>query len=436
MWTIPFVLLLSFAMQYAQGSEVESGVVTAQTTTVPKLSTCSSSCLAQSVPVSGCKPTDGACLCTSTPFTNAVTTCLTANCTVIEQLETKRYSAVTCQEPVRDHGGLTKTLIWVFFSIATFGILARALSRMPALSGTGYGWDDLVILVSWLVLIPSDVTLNHMVDLGLGQDIWMIVDPSNITAVLYWFYVSEFTYVALQSSIKIAILFLYLRMWPYTGAPDEPGWFRTSCKILIVVLTVHAGILFTALSLQCQPFSFSWLRWDGQHVGYCIDINALIFATSCLNISSDIVVILLPVPRLLSLSINARKKMAVVATFLMVWGSAPNVTYLYNPIAIWSNLEINLGVLCACIPAIAGLTQRLYTLMTGYNFTTAHRSAMEKSTHDQRDKVHGRQYELESKSPITFGRSFSESGGSDDPLQEQQQRQPGTCSSADGTLKY
>lgn len=44
------------------------------------------SCLAEGMPVSGCDPTDSECLCHSTPFTNAVGACLTANCTVVEAL--------------------------------------------------------------------------------------------------------------------------------------------------------------------------------------------------------------------------------------------------------------------------------------------------------------------------------------------------------------
>ncbi|KAK4613817.1 hypothetical protein CLAFUW4_09249 [Fulvia fulva] len=453
MWTTRFVLFLSLAVQYAQGYNFESSGLSTRQSAVPDLSKCSASCLAEAMPVSGCNATDAACLCTSMPFAKATTACLTANCTVIEQLETRRYSAVTCNEPVRNQGDLTKSLIWVFFSVAGFGILARGLSRMESLSGTGYGWDDLVILISFLILIPSDAILHHMVDLGLGQDIWMVAkNPDDISMILYWFYISEFTYVALQSSTKIAILLLYLRMWPYTGASDEPRWFRTSCKVLIVILMAYAALLIVVLGLQCQPISFSWLKWDGMHAGYCIDVNVLIFATSGCNIFFDITVILLPVPRLLSLSIATRKKMAVVTTFLIglfvtfcsiirlrslaVWGSAPNVTYLYNPIAIWSNLEINLGVLCACFPAITGLMQRLYTIMTGHKFTTGHRSAMERSHVDPRENVHDRHYELESKSPITTGHSSADSNNASYHPVHEQQTQAATRWSPDGTVKY
>lgn len=123
-----------------------------------------------------------------------------------------------------------------------------------------------------------------------------------------------------------------------------------------------------------------------EHSGYCLDQNQLIYASASLNIFFDILTIILPVPRLLSLSIPGRKKLAVVATFLIglfvtlcsiirlrylaAFGSASNITWLYNPIGIWSNVEINLGVVCACMPALAGLMQRIYIMITGKELTT------------------------------------------------------------------
>lgn len=142
---------------------------------------------------------------------------------------------------------------------------------------------------------------------------------------------------------------------------------------------------------------------DDPRRGTCIDLNALIFATASLNILFDLTTILLPIPKLWSLSIPTRKKLAVVATFtvgllvtlcsiirlrtLAVWGNDPNVTYQYNPIAIWSNVEINLGVVCACMPAVAGLMQRLYTAITGKKFSTYGKtSAMLKSGEQHKDR--------------------------------------------------
>lgn len=206
------------------------------------------------MPFSGCSPTDAKCLCTSQNFTAHATACLTANCTVVQTLESKKYSDITCDAPVRNNASLTRGVTWSMFTLATICVIARLASRLPSLNGTGYGWDDWTILLSWCVLIPSDIILDMMTHIGLGQDIWMVDDPrKNITGILYWFYVSEYTYVVLLSTTKISILLLYLRMWPDAGSTPGPRWFRRSCQVLIGVLAAYAVILIVVLGLQCQP---------------------------------------------------------------------------------------------------------------------------------------------------------------------------------------
>jgi hypothetical protein len=43
------------------------------------------------------------------------------------------------------------------------------------------------------------------------------------------------------------------------------------------------------------------------------------------------------------------------------------MTWSYAPLALWSNIEMSLGILCACFPALAGLCQRLYSAATSRN---------------------------------------------------------------------
>lgn len=160
------------------------------------------------------------------------------------------------------------------FTLATIGLISRFVSRLPALKGSGFGWDDWTILLCWILLIPSDVILNVMADTGLGQDIWMLSDPNyQITKVLYLFYVSEYTYVLSVALVKISIILLYLRMWPEARA--EATWFRISCFTLVGILASFTAILTVVLGLQCQPISFSWTRWDGQHeyahLNHCLE---------------------------------------------------------------------------------------------------------------------------------------------------------------------
>ncbi|CAK1358901.1 hypothetical protein CB0940_02161 [Cercospora beticola] len=345
---------------------------------LPTLSTCAQACLTEALPASKCKSsTDQICLCASEAYADAAGECLARSCSVVQGLQTRKYLAITCKEPIRDQGPLTRSVSWVMFALATFGTLARCLSRMRALGGTGYGWDDWTIILGWLVLIPVNGLLHIMVDEGLGQDIWMLRHPNyQISKILKFFYISEWLYVLEVNTIKISILLLYLRMWP-----ADFSWFRKTCLVFMAVLATFTVVAIATLGLGCQPMEYFWLKWDGTHEGYCINQNALIWSNAGFTIGFDVLCIILPLPRLIALGIPTRKKIAVVLTFalggfvticsilrlrtLVEWGNATNMTWYYNPIAIWSNVELNLGVLCACMPATAGLLQRCYSKASG-----------------------------------------------------------------------
>ena len=193
-----------------------------------------------------------------------------------------------------------------------------------------------------------------------------MLQPNNITGVLLYFWVAEFLYVACVLGTKVSILLLYLRVFPETISK----WFRVACISLIglsvlMLIAVDLTVLF-----QCNPINFAWLRWDGEHTGSCINTAAQITATAAINVFLDLLVFFLPIPRLVTLNISTRKKISVCLTFLVgifvtacsairlqylaQWGHSKNPTWDYNSIAIWSSVECNIGVVCACMPAMAG----------------------------------------------------------------------------------
>jgi hypothetical protein len=78
---------------------------------------------------------------------------------------------------------------------------------------------------------------------------------------------------------------------------------------------------------------------------------------------------------------NFRKKLAVgsmfaVGVFVTVcsiirlgtalkWGKSINPTYDYKNLAVWSLIEIDTGVICACMPGIANLMRRIWPRVFG-----------------------------------------------------------------------
>jgi hypothetical protein len=105
-----------------------------------------------------------------------------------------------------------------------------------------------------------------------------------------------------------------------------------------------------------------------------------------LQILWDLLVFVLPLRRLLKLQVrDIRKKVVVVLTFLVglfgtvcaivrlqyltQWGKTVNATRHYNDIALWSIIEGDVGIICACMPAIAGPV--LYFLRYVFNSTVS-----------------------------------------------------------------
>ena len=78
---------------------------------------------------------------------------------------------------------------------------------------------------------------------------------------------------------------------------------------------------------------------------------------------------------------NLRKKLAVASMFVvgifvtacsivrlgtaLKWGKSTNPTYDYTNLAVWSLIEITIGVVCACMPGIANLMRRVWPRVFG-----------------------------------------------------------------------
>jgi hypothetical protein len=79
---------------------------------------------------------------------------------------------------------------------------------------------------------------------------------------------------------------------------------------------VYLVVFVTATALQCIPISLAWTRWDGEHHGRCIDLNADAWTSAAFNILLDLVVIALPMRELKNLAMSHRRKFGVMLMFL------------------------------------------------------------------------------------------------------------------------
>jgi hypothetical protein len=207
-----------------------------------------------------------------------------------------------------------------------------------------------------------------------------------------YFYIEQYIYQLVIVATKISIVLLYLRIFP----KEVSKRFQYISWGVIAGLLAYGTGFCIYFAVQCRPISYFWNQWDGEHEGVCLDTQTAIYVNSAFNIFFDLVVFFLPVPKLIALQVrDTRRKVGVILTFLVGLfvticsivrlkylsnlDNLTNATYNYNDIALWSGLEGDVGVLCACMPTIAGPVLYFFREKIGSKLSSYAKSSSSKS---------------------------------------------------------
>lgn len=188
------------------------------------------------------------------------------------------------------------------------------------------------------------------------------------------FYLGELFYNVIVMGTKISLILLYLRIWTVDSVTPA---FRIACWTLIAILASTACAGTFAIIFQCSPVPYAWLSVAGDIQGNCINIEAFTYTYGALNICYDVIVFFLPVHSLLKLQITWPRKVGVIGAFLVGFlvticsivrlqylvrlDKSKNITWDFQYIGMWSLVEANFSIVCCCMPAMAGLAQRVYS---------------------------------------------------------------------------
>jgi hypothetical protein len=265
-----------------------------------------------------------------------------------------------CQLPVRDRTSLVPILSTILCVLAFITLVIRLVSRRPELTGP-FGWDDAIITLAYILAVPVVVFAHIGCPKGLGKDIWMVPFPE-IPNILRLFYLCQGFYVSSVNLVKIALLLFLLRVFPNY-------WFRRLCWLMVGIVALF-GTAFTMFSIfQCSPINHVWNQWDGIHEGKCINIYVGSYVNAAINMTLDIVILLMPMPMLIKMNAtySRRRKVHIMIMFsvgivvtifsalrvrtLVSFGNLVNPTWDYVDVAIWSMSEMFFGIICCCLPA-------------------------------------------------------------------------------------
>ncbi|KAI5361673.1 hypothetical protein Slin14017_G084060 [Septoria linicola] len=288
----------------------------------------------------------------------------------------KNVSATICEEPMRSRQYTIKYGIAGF----TLVVIAYILRILPKTVGFAFNkhvvsqlwWDDIAISISMLIAIPAIVLAILITEAGLGKDVWAVPFP-NITRMLKLNYFGSITYVVGLGFVKISLLLTYLRFFP------APAFTRWTYAVIAINLAFIFAVL-VVLVFSCNPPSYYWHRWDLEHRGHCMDINAGAWSVAAINIFLDAVVLLMPMPQLWRLQLNKRKKclltlMLGIGAFasivsilrlhsILKYADSRNLTWDNVPTSYWSRMEFHAAFVCACLPAIYTYIRRFFNRVT------------------------------------------------------------------------
>lgn len=277
--------------------------------------------------------------------------------------------------------------------VAIFAVLLRLVSRW--LSAAHFWWDDGLIIVGLVLTFGSSAFNFVAANNGAGkhQEIVSKQDQAMLAQIIYGI---EILYGPLVTAIKCSILMLYLRLFGVRPV------FRKTIYVMLALVVGWCIAVFFAAIFQASPPRLLWTTnlKDLPKGAHHIDFTAYLIGTAVPNVVMDFAILLLPMGIVWQLQISKRRKIALSAVFavgaLYVFAMNQNLvailtdvnnpsvcgasiirayavatvsftdrTYAYASTLIWSAVEVNVGITCACLPVLQPVVQKLFGKVLG-----------------------------------------------------------------------
>ncbi|KAF2651524.1 hypothetical protein K491DRAFT_719793, partial [Lophiostoma macrostomum CBS 122681] len=254
---------------------------------------------------------------------------------------------------------------YVTVSIAALFVLLRLYVRWKVVNAIGK--EDGLVTAALVFALLTCICMNLEVSQGgLGQH-WVDLTEAQEEAFLRASYLSIIFYNISLSLTKFSILCLCLRVF-------GPSKWRTACYTVFVGICIYSVWSIFSSIAPCFPVQKYWLL--DKVDGWCFPRAVLWFLNASLNIFTDFIIVLLPIPGILALQLPKKQKIGVSLVFLLGFfvciisvvrlkalytgALAQDSTYDNFGIAIWSVIEVNGAIVGACLPTLKPLITKLF----------------------------------------------------------------------------
>ncbi|KAK8856992.1 pth11-like integral membrane protein [Apiospora arundinis] len=280
----------------------------------------------------------------------------------------RRVCSYVCISPNMELPAENGVHVWrcavVMPCITLLFVVARFYSRI-ALMKKGLGKDDYIIGITFVFLVAYSILIAIAASNGLGLHSRQYTDD---TLSRYYKYVGIATEMSLLASMgfKMSLLLLYLKL---AGSKRKLQWTVYAAMVWVVdwlIANMVAG------GMQCWPRD---KKWEKDEMGWCVQSNAVGVVFGAGNVSSNLVLAMIPVAliwRKRLLRMKERIEFGVVVSSGLLafsfavanWAVAIHTlnvedkTWWTGVRFVLSIFEVHTGMICACI---AGASQLLST---------------------------------------------------------------------------
>ncbi|KAL2814581.1 hypothetical protein BJX63DRAFT_193130 [Aspergillus granulosus] len=232
------------------------------------------------------------------------------------------------------------------------------------------GLDDVLIVLGLGFAIAMGVIISVAEQqFGWNRHIWDVplewiptVSKLNLTFQILFSLACSLT--------KLSLLWFCKRLLG-AGSKGLSSPYNIAMIIAMVVVGL-SSVLFILFSIfQCRPIHAYW-DLEPQYSYHCLNDGAIVFSASVINIFTDVLVTILPMPLIWNLKLPTRQRVAVISIFALgivvdiagsirtvyVWKSmivSYDTTWEGWPVLLAATVEINLGLICTSAPALRPL---------------------------------------------------------------------------------
>ncbi|KAK5111850.1 hypothetical protein LTR85_011748 [Meristemomyces frigidus] len=299
-----------------------------------------------------------------------------------------------------------------FTMLAALVVVARLITRIAIVRRPGL--DDAFITLGCVFSVAMGVSICKQAEYGMGLH-WHTLPKSYMTRSVAWYWAFVWLYYAASAFTKLSILLQYLRIFPH----DQ---FRKACFVLIGSVSVWSAWTVLSAIFMCGPIASFWnmdiFSWGQAH---CLPRMTIWYLNAAVNIFTDCAVFLLPLPIIHSLEIPRKQNTCIISVLRLIYiypiSTESDVTWNSPLAAIWSCVEIDVGILCACIPTLKGCVQRFFPKLLDSIRSSPVGSENSAQTQDSVEKIKIEVNGKETKSPVAslhrWKPSFSRSNYAD-----------------------